>query len=66
MNELMTKVAEVTGYKDLPEPRESGAWLVWEQRGSKGIMDRKVADLKSAGIPAFFNATQRTWGVKAN
>ncbi len=42
-----------------------GKWLVSDQRGSKGIMEQRVAKLKAAGIPAFFSAGQRKWGVLA-
>ena len=69
--ELLTKVAEIiestriATRANLSEPKIDGDWLTWEQRWSKGSHDKLVTDLKAAGIPAFFRAGTRTWGVLA-
>ena len=44
---------------------EGDKWLRADQVGSRGIMNSWVTRLKEAGIPAFFRAADRTWGVLA-
>jgi hypothetical protein len=59
------QILEIAGAWSGVEFSRQGKWLVSDQRGSKGVMNTWVARLKEAGIPAFFNATDRTWGVLA-
>lgn len=40
-------------------------WLTADQVGSVGVMQLWVGRLKAAGVPAFFRASDRTWGVLA-
>lgn len=60
----ITQIEAITGIRNI-EFSAQGKWLVSDQRGSKGVMANAVAALKAAGIPAFFSATDRTWGVLA-
>lgn len=46
--------------------RSEGDWIVWEQAGSRKSMERAVAACRTAGIPAFFNAGERRFGVRAS
>lgn len=62
--EFLSQVAGIVNFR-VAAPSISGQWLVWEQTQSKGIHDKTVAALKAAGIPAFFKAGERRWGVKA-
>ncbi len=49
----------------VPAPsRTEGDWIVWDQWASRKLHDRYVAELKAAGIPAFFRAGERRFGVK--
>ena len=45
---------------------EQGKWIVWDQIGSAGVMADAVARLKEAGVPAFYSAKTREWGVLAS
>lgn len=61
----LQQVREIAGVKNDVEFREDGKWLVTDQTGSKGICEGRVAKLKAAGIPAFYSARERVWGVLA-
>lgn len=62
----ITQIAEIVGtHAERLSFEPSGKWLVCDQIGSRGMMDTWVARLKEAGIPAFFRASERTWGVLA-
>ncbi|HLX18431.1 MAG TPA: hypothetical protein VKS24_24860 [Bradyrhizobium sp.] len=52
--------------RDMGTPKRSGDWLVWDQFGSRPWMQQIVGEIKSAGIPAFFNARDRLIGIKAD
>lgn len=62
----VARIAKITGIniQSLNEPQIGDVWATWEQLGSRGLMDSRVAALKKAGVPAFFNAGERRWGVK--
>lgn len=62
--QMIARIEQITGIRDIGEPAERGNWATWDQRGSRGIMNAAVAALKMAGIPAFFSAADRRWGVK--
>lgn len=59
------EILKIAGAPSDVEFTEQGKWLVSDQRGSKGVMQLWVSRLKEAGIPAFFSASDRTWGVLA-
>jgi hypothetical protein len=59
------QVAEIihNTHAPLPAPsRTDGAWIVWDQWASRGLHNRYVAELKAAGIPAFF--ADRKFGIR--
>lgn len=63
----IAKVTEIIHHTHMPMPapdRTDGDWIVWSQFASKGLHARYVDELKAAGVPAFFNATERKFGVK--
>lgn len=62
--QTITRIEQITGIRDIGEPEIRGQWATWDQRGSRGIMENAVKALKAEGIPAFFSAADRTWGVK--
>jgi hypothetical protein len=70
-NEMETKttveqVWKVGGFSGQPtEPKSVGKWISFDQQGSKGVMADRIARLKAAGIAAYFNVGDRTWGVLA-
>ena len=50
----------------LPEPTSTdGRWITFDQTWSKGLTAAYVNQIKAAGIPAFYNAGKRTWGILA-
>jgi hypothetical protein len=60
----IAQIEQIVGKTGL-EFSEDGKWLVCDQRGSKGVMDLWVKRCKDAGLPAFFSAGQRKFGVLA-
>lgn len=65
MTDLIQRVEEITGFGDLAgRADQRGEWITWDQIGSAGIMRDRVKRLKAAGIPAFYSAADRRWGVK--
>lgn len=61
----IAEISEITGIKEI-DFVEDGKWLIEDQKGSKGLMNERIAKLKAQGIPAFFNARERVWGVLAS
>ena len=70
MNQVASRLEQVVQiihhtHAPLPPPsRTEGDWIVWDQFASRGLHDRYVAELKAAGIPAFFRASERKFGVR--
>lgn len=60
----ISKIETITGISELGEPTIRGQWATWDQRGSHGLMQQRIRQLKDAGYAAFFSAADRRWGVK--
>jgi hypothetical protein len=61
----MQDVTRIVG-RDLGEPAGRGKWITWEQPWSRALTNDMVGRLKKAGIPAFFSADRRCFGVLAS
>ena len=61
----LTEIESIIREK-LPEPTSTdGKWITFDQTWSKGLTQEYVDQIKAAGIPAFYNAGKRTWGMLA-
>jgi len=61
----VAQIQQIVGSSRELSFEESGKWLVADQQGSKGVMQMWVQRCKDAGLPAFFSASDRVWGVLA-
>jgi hypothetical protein len=60
------RIWKVGGFSGQPtEPVSTGKWISWDQQGSKGVMESRIKRLKDAGIAAYYNVGDRSWGVLA-
>jgi hypothetical protein len=62
----LAQIGQIVGKANLADVREfttEGKWLVCDQYQSAGVMASWVSRCKAAGLPAFFNASERKFGV---